>query len=92
MRCSIEHGIRTHCGKPGGGECSVTPAKPRPPLLGDRTEQMLASIGITEEYYTEVKKRFGLAPKCSCGIRKKYLNRVDEWFRAQTLRDKNNPR
>ena len=79
MECNIQNGKCTHCGGTAGGKCSVEPA-PRKKRLGDRTEQLLASIGITEEYYTEVKQRFGLPPNCACQSRKRYLNQVSDWF------------
>ena len=83
MNCNMQQGKCTHCGGTSGGSCAVQPAPPRP-LLGDRTERLLAGIGITDEWYVrEIKQRFGLAPKCSCGIRKSYLNNVDAWFRQQ---------
>jgi hypothetical protein len=40
----------------------------------------LQSIGITEERYVEAKKLFGLAPKCGCNKRKRWLNKVGQHF------------
>jgi len=48
--------------------------------LGDRTEQLLKSIGITEDKYKAVKKMFGLAPTCGCSKRKEWLNKVSSYF------------
>lgn len=48
--------------------------------LGDRTERMLKSIGITKERYAEVKALFGRAPTCNCAARKEWLNRVGGWW------------
>jgi hypothetical protein len=53
--------------------------EPRPGL-GDRTEQLLKSIGITEDRYREAKKLFGLAPRCNCPKRKRWLNKVGKHF------------
>jgi hypothetical protein len=47
--------------------------------LGDRTEQLLASLGVTKERYVEAKKRFGLPPTCDCPERREWLNRVGAW-------------
>ena len=66
-------GLQSH--KCFAGQC------PRPAqLLGDHTEQLLSSIGITKDRYVEAKERFGLAPTCSCDKRKEWLNRVGAWF------------
>ncbi len=54
------------------------------PGLGDHTERLLASVGITPERYKEAKRLFGLAPKCGCSGRKQKLNAADarmrEWL------------
>jgi hypothetical protein len=52
------------------------------PGLGDQVESLLASIGITEDRYKEVKEKFGLPPTCNCPARKEFLNRVSEWWRS----------
>ncbi len=48
--------------------------------LGDYTERMLESIGITKERYAEVKEKFGFAPTCNCNGRKEWLNKVGRYF------------
>lgn len=58
---------------------TLTSSKQRPPGLGDCTEQLLASIGVTKERYVAAKELFGLAPTCGCEDRKAWLNRVSEW-------------
>jgi hypothetical protein len=52
--------------------------------LGDWTERMLASIGITKERYVAAKQLFGLAPTCNCAKRKAWLNRVSDWWRGES--------
>jgi hypothetical protein len=49
--------------------------------LGDYTEQLLASIGVTKERYVEIKEKFNLAPTCDCEARKEWLNKVGRWLR-----------
>ena len=51
--------------------------------LGDWTEKQLKKIGITQEWYKEVKVKFGLAPTCGCDKRKKWLNSVSSWWNGQ---------
>lgn len=51
--------------------------------LGDYTESLLQSVGITKERYIAAKQLFGLAPTCGCGERKEWLNRVSDWWRGE---------
>lgn len=51
------------------------------PGLGDYTESLLNSLGITKERYQAAKHLFGLAPTCHCEQRKQWLNRVSDWWR-----------
>ena len=48
--------------------------------LGDYTERLLASIGVTKDRYVAAKKLFGLAPTCGCAERQAWLNRVGKWL------------
>ena len=48
--------------------------------LGDWVERRLKAAGITEERYIEIKKKFGLPPKCGCKKRKEWLNRVGRYL------------
>ena len=48
--------------------------------LGDRTERILASLGVTQERYVEIKAKFGLPPTCNCTARKTWLNNVGEYL------------
>lgn len=50
------------------------------PRLGDYTERLLSSIGVTQDRYKAAKELFGLAPTCNCDKRKAWLNRVGEWW------------
>lgn len=52
--------------------------------LGDFTENILESIGVTKARYIEAKKLFGLSPTCNCELRKQWLNRVSDWWRGQS--------
>lgn len=61
-------------------DCGRTFAQCETPGLGDHTERLLASVGITPERYKEAKRLFGLAPKCGCDKRKRWLNRVGAWL------------
>ena len=49
--------------------------------LGDFTESLLSSIGVTKDRYLEVKQLFNLAPSCNCEKRKEWLNQVSNWWR-----------
>ena len=51
--------------------------------LGDWTEQLLSSVGVTKERYIEAKERFGLAPTCGCADRQEWLNRVGRWVTSK---------
>jgi hypothetical protein len=53
--------------------------------LGDYTEQLLASLGVTKDRYIAAKEMFGLAPTCGCNDRKSWLNKVSEWWRGESL-------
>jgi len=83
MRCRVCGYIYPHiadatllyrqCGQP-------IPAPP--PGLGDYTESLLQSIGVTKERYQAAKQIFGLSPDCSCDARREWLNRVSDWWRS----------
>lgn len=49
-------------------------------MLGDLTEAMLASLGVTPERYCEAKRIFGWCPECQCEERKEWLNKVTQWW------------
>src|SRR5262245_2610944 len=53
------------------------------PGLGDRTERLLQSIGITEDGYKAAKEKFGLPPTCRCKAVKAWLNDVSDWWRSR---------
>ena len=57
-----------------------TPASSSKKGLGDRVENMLASIGVTEDRYAEIKEKFGLPATCNCKGRKEWLNRVGKYI------------
>lgn len=62
---------------------SLTPAIRHQPLqLGDYTESLLASLGVTQERYKAAKELFGLPPTCNCSGRIEWLNRVSSWWRG----------
>lgn len=46
--------------------------------LGDWTERMLKSVGITKKRYKAIKKRLGLSPDCKCNERQLLLNYLSE--------------
>ena len=48
--------------------------------FGDKVELALKTMGITEDRYLEVKRMFGLPPKCNCKRRKEWLNNVGNHF------------
>lgn len=56
--------------------------KPADVPLGDFTAQQLASIGVTKKWYAEARAKFNLAPECNCQSRQDWLNRVEEWWKA----------
>lgn len=60
------------------------PPGPSPEPLGDFTERVLRSFGITQERYCEAKRRFGLCPECWCEERKAWLNKVSDWIKTFT--------
>ncbi len=51
--------------------------------LGDQTERLLESMGITQDRYVAAKELFGFAPLCDCPKRKAWLNTVSDWWRWQ---------
>jgi hypothetical protein len=61
---------------PSAIESVITPT----PGLGDYTEQLLSSLGVTKDRYSAAKKLFGLAPTCNCETRKEWLNKVGAWL------------
>jgi hypothetical protein len=46
--------------------------------LGDRVEQALTAVGITQQSYQELKSAIGLPPGCNCETRKRWLNKLGE--------------
>lgn len=67
-------------------ECSaerksgITVEPPKVTRLGDYTEQLLSSIGVTKDRYRAAKELFGLAPTCNCESRQEWLNKVGTWL------------
>lgn len=55
----------------------------RQPGLGDYTEALLKTLGITQDRYKAAKELFGLPPTCNCDDRIAWLNRVSDWWRGQ---------
>jgi hypothetical protein len=51
------------------------------PLLGDRIEAALTSIGITKERWGEFTKKHKIPGCGGCDKRQSDLNAIDEWFR-----------
>lgn len=49
--------------------------------MGDYTERLLGTVGITEDLYKAAKESLGLAPTCNCKARKEWLNRAGAWMR-----------
>lgn len=43
---------------------------------GDALESLLTSYGITKEWYSGFKEKFGLPPTCDCDDRKEWLNKT----------------
>ena len=71
------------CGFPLPANYDETPIKPcKGVRLGDWTERLLASVGVTKERYIAAKDLFGFAPECSCDDRQEWLNRVSAWWRS----------
>ena len=50
--------------------------------LGDLTEALLQSLGVTQNRYCEAKRLFGLTPECWCQERIAWLNKVSDWWRS----------
>ena len=48
--------------------------------LGDRLERELTRMGITQDRYKEIKKKFGFPPTCGCEKRKQWLNKVGAYL------------
>lgn len=57
-------------------------AEVKPIGLGDWTENLLSSVGVTKEWYLAAKEKFDLAPTCGCDARKEWLNAVSDWWRG----------
>lgn len=51
--------------------------------LGDKTERVLAAVGITEPLVKRAKRLLGLSPKCGCKKRKEWLNKVSDWWQGE---------
>lgn len=70
--------------RPCSGEHSISPATEMQVAtdlgLGDYTESLLRSIGVTKERYIAAKELFGFAPTCHCEARKEWLNHVSDWW------------
>ena len=45
---------------------------------GDALEELLASYGITKEWYSGFKEEFGLPPTCNCDARQEWLNKTSD--------------
>jgi hypothetical protein len=71
----------------GIGPVTITKTRKATTLkgLGDYTERLLQSIGITEERYKDIKQRFGLASSCNCEARKLWLNNVTNYLRSTDI-------
>lgn len=83
-KCVFSDGACEVCGLPAPPDaippiyrtCGPSPQ----PGLGDYTEQLLSSIGVTKDRYSAAKELFGLAPTCNCETRKEWLNKVGAWL------------
>jgi hypothetical protein len=53
-----------------------------PPLLGDRIESALKTMGITKENYAHAKEAIGLLPDCNCSGRKEKLNTLHTYAKT----------
>ena len=62
--------------------CRTSDHPLQPQGLGDYTESLLQSVGITKERYVAAKQLFGLAPTCGCDSRREWLNKVSDWWRG----------
>ena len=58
------------CGKVPVVTAPKKKAALQPRELGDYTESLLESVGITKERYVSAKKYLGLAPTCNCASRR----------------------
>lgn len=79
VRCGYR--LKRHYHRPPAIVCEARPIMP--PRLGDYTERLLKSVGVTEDRYKAAKELFGLAPTCGCEARKLYLNKISDWWRGQ---------
>jgi hypothetical protein len=59
---------------------NAPPASRKRLPLGDYTERLLSSVGVTPDRYTAAKAALGMAPTCNCAKRKAWLNRAGEWL------------
>lgn len=50
--------------------------------LGDWTEALLKSFGVTQDKYKAAKEQFGLAPTCNCPGRIENLNKWGDAVKA----------
>jgi hypothetical protein len=50
--------------------------KPQP--IGDALEEFLTGYGITKEWYSEFKEKYGLPPNCDCDARQEWLNKTSD--------------
>lgn len=48
--------------------------------LGSLVANGLAKLGITKSRYVAAKRKLGLAPKCGCAARKRWLNEIGKYF------------
>lgn len=46
--------------------------------LGVVVSEFLTSYGITQEWYVDFKRKFGLPPVCDCSARKEWLDKTAE--------------
>lgn len=76
------YALKRNYERPPKRQCGI--ARHPEPGLGDYTERLLSSIGVTQERYVEAKAMFGLAASCDCAARKEWLNRVSRWWRGQS--------
>ena len=80
MLCNMINGRCTHCGGAFGGRCKLSKDPNTRQGLGDLTERLLKSVGVTQDRWAAVKERFGYAPTCACEARKEWLNQVSKSF------------
>lgn len=86
-----------HCGfelprdyeKPPMRGCGLAPALPQPTreeqekLLGDKTRELLESVGIDKDLYIGIKAALGFAPTCDCDTRAEWLNKAHAWVKKK---------